>query len=453
MNIQKNDLGQLISSISITLEPSDYLKKYDQELQRLAAKAAVKGFRTGKTPVSVIKKMYGPSVFADMIDNLFNTALQEYLEKEKIRYIAQPMLSAEQERLALEPANGEKSYTITYEIGELPPYTIKGISADDKYEYLLPLPGENYMEEELTYLARRLGKLEEVEDVIGEELIYVTASEMENGQVKEGGFSKDVILFFNSIEDQSLKDLLMTKKLGDVFEIEVGKLENKDFSFIKKNLFGLPEEYDLKAEDVFQYKINKISRLKPAELTDELIKEQFQMDSMDDLKKEVEKSFYQSQKPNADALLKKAVMDRVLDQTDMQVSEAFVRKWLANVEKLDNEKIEAELPKFVDELKWTYIKDEIARNFDIQVGEDDIRQVASNRIRSYEMNYGRIPQDTVNKIVKNWYSDRTELFKLSEEAKTNKIFDQLFTIIQKEEKKLPTAEYEALFLANEQKEA
>ena len=146
-------------------------------------------------------------------------------------------------------------------------------------------------------------------------------------------------------------------------------------------------------------------------------------------------------------------MDRVLDQTDMQVSEAFVRKWLANVEKLDNEKIEAELPKFVDELKWTYIKDEIARNFDIQVGEDDIRQVASNRIRSYEMNYGRIPQDTVNKIVKNWYSDRTELFKLSEEAKTNKIFDKLFTIIQKEEKKLPTAEYEALFLANEQKEA
>lgn len=84
--------------------------------------------------------MYGPSVFADMIDNLFNTALQEYLEKEKIRYIAQPMLSAEQERLALEPANGEKSYTITYEIGELPPYTIKGISADDKYEYLYRCP-------------------------------------------------------------------------------------------------------------------------------------------------------------------------------------------------------------------------------------------------------------------------------------------------------------------------
>lgn len=453
MNIQKNDLGELISSISITLDPADYQKKYDQELQRLASRAAVKGFRKGKTPVSVIKKMYGPSVFAEMIDELFNNALRDYLEKEKIRFIAQPILSEDQERLALEPNNMQKSYTITYEIGELPPYTIKGISADDKYEYLLPLPGENYMEDELKYLSRRLGKLEEVEDIIGEELIYVNASETENGQPKEGGFSKEVILFFNSIEDQSLKDLLMTKKLGDVFNIEVGKLENKDFSFIKKNLFGLPDEYDLKAEDVFQYKINKISRLKPAELTDELIKEQFQMDSMDDLKKEVENSFYQSQKPNADALLKKAVMDRVLDQTDMKVSEAFVRKWLSKVEKLDDAKIETELPKFVDELKWTYIKDEIAGNFGIDVTEDDIRQVASNRIRSYEMNYGRIPQDTVNKIVKNWFSDRTELFKLSEEAKSNKIFDKLFTIIQKDEKKLPIAEFEALFLANDQKEA
>lgn len=453
MNIQRKDQGDNISTITITLEPADYMKKYDQELQKLASKAAIKGFRKGKTPVSVIKKMYGPSVFADMVDELFNNNLRDYLENEKINFIAQPILADDQERLAIEPNNTSKSYSISYEIGVLPPYTIKGIGPEDTYDYILPLPGENYMEDELKYLSRRLGKLEEVEDIIGEELIYVTATEMEGGNVKEGGFSKEVMLFYNSIEDQALKDLLQTKKLGDVFEVEVGKLENKDLSFIKKNLFGLPEEFDLKADDVFQYKINKISRLKPAELTDELIKEQFQLESMDDLKVEVEKSFYESQRPNAEALLKKAIMDNVLKQTNMIVSEGFVRKWLAKVEKLDDEKIEKELPKFIDELKWTYIKDEIAKDHGISVSEDDVRRVASNRIRSYEMNYGRIPQDTVNKIVKNWFSDRTELFKLSEEAKSNKIFDKLFTIIKREEKKIPISEFETLFLANEQKEA
>ena len=43
-----------------------------------------------------------------MIDDLFNRALHDYLETEKIKYIAQPMLAEDQERLAIEPNNQEK---------------------------------------------------------------------------------------------------------------------------------------------------------------------------------------------------------------------------------------------------------------------------------------------------------------------------------------------------------
>ncbi|MBK8701097.1 MAG: hypothetical protein IPN29_16800 [Saprospiraceae bacterium] len=141
-------------------------------------------------------------------------------------------------------------------------------------------------------------------------------------------------------------------------------------------------------------------------------------------------------------------MDKILQTTHMEISEPFVRKWLAIVEKLDDEKIEKELPTFIDELKWTYIKDEIAKTYHIEVEEEDIREIAAKRIRNYEMNYGRIPQDTVNKIVKNWYSDRTELFKLSEEAKTEKIFNKLFEVVKKEEIKIPIGEFEKMFLEN-----
>ncbi|MBK8701096.1 MAG: hypothetical protein IPN29_16795 [Saprospiraceae bacterium] len=242
-------------------------------------------------PTSVIRKMYGPSVFADMIDGLFNRNLKDYLTLHDIKYIAQPMLSDDQERLLPEVNNPNKSYTITYEIGEVAPYTIGGISENDSYPYHMPLPGEDYMEDELKYLSRRLGKLEDADDISGDELIYVTASEMEDGKIKPEGLSKEVILFYASIEDEGLKNLLLTKKTGDEFEIEVSKLEKKDMNFIKKNLFGLTEEYDLKEDDIFHYKINRISRLNPAELTEELIREQFQMDSLEDLKVEVEKSF------------------------------------------------------------------------------------------------------------------------------------------------------------------
>ncbi|MBK8701095.1 MAG: trigger factor family protein [Saprospiraceae bacterium] len=56
MDIQKKDLGQGISQISITLEPADYAKKFDQELQKVAGKAAIKGFRKGKCQHQLLGK-------------------------------------------------------------------------------------------------------------------------------------------------------------------------------------------------------------------------------------------------------------------------------------------------------------------------------------------------------------------------------------------------------------
>ena len=38
MNIQRNDQGRQPLKISITLEPADYLKKYESELQNLLLK-------------------------------------------------------------------------------------------------------------------------------------------------------------------------------------------------------------------------------------------------------------------------------------------------------------------------------------------------------------------------------------------------------------------------------
>ena len=50
------------------------------------------------------------------------------------------------------------------------------------------------------------------------------------------------------------------------------------------------------------------------------------------------------------------------------------------------------------------------------------------------MNYGRIPQDTVNKIVKTGTATVLNCSNFQKKQKSNKIFDKLFTIIQKEKK-------------------
>jgi trigger factor len=443
MNINRQDLDDSIINLTLTLEPTDYIKKFDQKLASTAAKATIKGFRKGKTPISVIKKMYGHAVLGDLIDELFNGELEKYIKENKLKYIAQPLIADEQEKITIDLANN-KSYSLTYQLGLIPDFDVKGISASDKYEYFVPAPADDFISNELGYLAKRIGKLEDSEDIIGEELITVTASEMEGDAVKEGGFSKDVVLFMNSIEDKSLKDLLLTKKLNDTFTIEVSKLENQDLGYIKKNLFGLPDEFDLKEDDIFHYVIKKISRLIPAELTDEVIKEKFQLDGMDVLKAEILKSFTDNSRPASESLLRKAVMDRIMAETDIKISDTFVKTWLKRMEKMEDEKIDEELDKFKSELKWTYIKDEIAIENGIDVTEEDIRQSAAARIRNYEMQYGKLPEETVTNIVKNWYSNKNEIYSLGEEARTNKLFNHLFTTITKDEKVVSSEEFDKL---------
>jgi trigger factor len=444
MNITRKDLDDSIIHLTITLEPIDYAKKFDQKLATTATQTTIKGFRKGKTPASVIKKMYGHNLLGDMIDEQFNTALTNYIKDNNIKFIAQPLISEDQEKIVIDLANN-KSYSLTYELGLIPHFEVFGASEVDTYDYFVPMPKEDMIDTELSYIARRLGKLEDAETISGDELVTVTASEMEDGVIKEGGFSKDVILFMNTLEDQFLKALLLTKKLNDSFNVEVDKLENKDHSFVKKNLFGLPEDFDLREDEVFHYFIKKISKLHPAELTDELIKEKFQLDNMEALKAEIFEGFNAGSRPSSENLLRKAIMDNILSKTNVEISESFVKLWLKRMENMEDAKINEELDKFKSELKWTYIKDELTARHHIDVTEEDLRQVAASRIRNYEMQYGKLPEDSVKNIVKNWYSDKSELYNLSEEARTNKLFNHLFTIINKEEKTIPAEEFDKLF--------
>ena len=108
MNIQRNDQGDNLSKFQSPSNRLITLRNTNQNYKNLLLKRPSKGFRKGKTPISVISKMYGPSVFADMIDDLFNRALHDYLETEKIKYIAQPMLAEDQKDWPSNPTTRKK---------------------------------------------------------------------------------------------------------------------------------------------------------------------------------------------------------------------------------------------------------------------------------------------------------------------------------------------------------
>ena len=107
------------------------------------------------------------------------------------------------------------------------------------------------------------------------------------------------------------------------FEVEVGKLENKDFNFIKKNLFACRKNSIWKQRMCFNIPSIKFRDSIPAELT-ESHKGTIPVGFFWKTSKRSWKQLFISRKnPMQMPCWKKAVMDNVLAQTEMKVSGNF----------------------------------------------------------------------------------------------------------------------------------
>lgn len=57
MNITQEKVNNLNSVLKIKLGPADYQQKVDSQLKEIQRKASMPGFRPGKVPVGLVKKM------------------------------------------------------------------------------------------------------------------------------------------------------------------------------------------------------------------------------------------------------------------------------------------------------------------------------------------------------------------------------------------------------------
>lgn len=432
MDILKNDLGENINSITVTLHSEDYKSKFEGEINKAAQKATVKGFRKGKTPPSFIKKMYGESYLAEIIDKMLYDKLVEFLTKENIKTLAQPILSKES-HVHLDVNNLDKAYTATFEVGVIPPYEIKGIEEDFEYEYFTNAVTEEEVDTQIKMYSKNMGQLEEVENIGEEDTVYAAASQMENGSVKEDGYKKDIVISLTRLKSDELKKQILSAKKDSILTAKISDIENGDANFVKKYVLGLGDDVEVKEDDELQLQITGIKRMIPAELTDELINERFNVPTLEEFKEILKSNLGKNKEAAAKALLQVKIKNRIMELTNMDLSEKFTRKWLSEVEKLEEDKIEKEVSNFLQDLKWNYIKDELAKKHNIEVDQNDMRSKIDATIYNYEMRNGQLSDKDYKKVVENISTDREQMFKMAEDIKTEKLLNVLVDSVKKNE--------------------
>jgi len=445
MAVTSQTTDHLQATLTIHIPVEEYQPILNKELQNYKNKAQLKGFRKGKTPVDLIKKMYGNAILQEVVENTLQKQLQDHLKDNNLSLLGQPLPNAEQTEIyysILQPS----AYTFRFDVGYAPEFDIQGL--DHTFDFYKVIPNEETINRQFENLRSRLGELKSVESGVGEtHLINVTVDELDGDQIKEGGITAEFGVWMTQI-DGPAKSLLIGKQLQDEIDLDLRTFHlDKEDEFIRKRYLTKLEE-NTPVPALFRLKINEIKSNEPAQVDQAFFDKAFgpnQVTDEEQAKAKIKGELENQSIVQAEALLFRDIQDHLLKSNHQQMPDAFLKRWLKEQNpNLTEDSIEGEFEDFVQNLLWTIMRDKLIKQFNIQVTADEIRQRFLRQILSY---FGGMPigdasflQPTIEKMMQN----REQVEKQHDEILSDKVFESLKTAVLLNDKEIGEGEFEEL---------
>lgn len=386
--VTRENIGLLNDKITVTVSKDDYFPTFEKALKQYAKSATIPGFRKGMVPAGVIKKMHGPAVYTEEVLKSIEKGLVDYLQQEKLDIFAQPLPSGDNDARNLD-MNDPKEYSFNFEVGLKPDIELPDLSKSSLTRYSIEVD-DKMIDEEVDRLRLRHGKMTEPETIAtDEDVLNVKFEEADvDGNVIEGGISKDnslLLKYFSS----DFKQHLLGKKKDDVVILQLkSAFDEKEREWLVGDL-GLNKDDEAALDKYFKLTITKVGLVEKRELNEAFFKEVYpnkenitsEADFRNEIKSEIGKGF-ESQTRNH---LHHQIYHALLDNTNVEFPESFLKKWLENggEQAKTPEQIEEEFPIFKDQLKWTLISDKIVKDNQIEVTPDEIRDNVAREVLNY----------------------------------------------------------------------
>ena len=132
MNVSLQNIDKVSAELTVKLEKADYQEKVDKELKSLRQKAQIPGFRKGMVPTSLIKKMYGKSVIAEVVNKALQEAVYNYIKENKVNMLGEPLPNEEKQQNI--DFDTMEEFDFVFDIALAPEFKAE-VSAKDKVDY------------------------------------------------------------------------------------------------------------------------------------------------------------------------------------------------------------------------------------------------------------------------------------------------------------------------------
>ena len=263
MNITKQQVDDLNAVVKIELQPDDYQERVSQVIRQYRKTASVPGFRPGKVPTGISKKMYGKAVLVDELNKLLSESLGKYIYDNKLEVIGTPLPKKSEKDQAFEEG---KDFEFLYELGIAP--HVEVTMPKNKVPYYLVKVDEKMVEDDVADIRRRYGKFSNPEVSDETNILYGEFNELDSeGILIEGGHKTTTSVSIEMVKDVQDRKQLVGLKKGDVIRISPRKLfvSEEELTALLKLEKGSPS-----LDSDYQFTVMTVNQIEKAELNQEL---------------------------------------------------------------------------------------------------------------------------------------------------------------------------------------
>src|SRR6185312_8581395 len=336
----------------LTIPAADIEARVEQEVKRIAPQIRMPGFRPGKVPPNLIKKMHGDSLRGEALNGAVQEGVQQLLSEQNIRPALQPQVELNED---YEPGKDAEVKVSLEALPEVPPAQIDKL----ELERLTVEPDESAVDQQIRQLASQSKRWEDAPKkhaaATGDLVVMDFEGEV-GGKPFEGGKGEDMSVELGSGRlIPGFEEQLVGAKTGETREVKV----------------SFPADYpveNLKGKDAtFEVTVKQVKTSGESKVDDEFAKS-LGLQDLDQLKGLIRDQVTQELNGLTRTHMKRQLLDQLAARHDFPVPESMV---------------EAEYQNIITQLKHEANHEEdpqaALKEIDAEAGE--YRRIAERRVR------------------------------------------------------------------------
>ncbi len=397
------ELSSSEKEVEINLQYDEIKKEIEEEVKKHSKNIQLPGFRKGKVPPAMLKKMYGDALEYEASEKIANKIFWKVAEEKQLKPIGQPTMTD----IKFEP-DKNLSFKVKYE-------SIPVINVKDYKGITFDVPDFVVTDEEvlkeIDYILKSNKTTEEADLITDQNFIIDTEIVLVEKDGEKLTDSKTEKMQIDLTADGISNELVTNakgKKVGESFS----------FSFKDEHNHKLEDGTEESHKQVYNYQVRilGIKRIVLPELNEELIKKvtKDKVSTESDLKIEIKKDIQNYLDQKSEELIRGKFVNEIIKNNDFVPPTTLVNNILEEYVKSEEERAKKSkypfnkdetrkrlLKSAESEVKWYLIKNEIQKNENITVNDDELKIMAEK-----ESEKTSIPIDKLINYYKN--SNQTE---------------------------------------------